>query len=105
MVMRFEDALQYFPEHVLLLASQLPLSFWHCSSAFFAAVSPAKAGTVSANARVTTNIEMKVFMTSPPLDQAGGLEIAAANGGGNQAVLDSPFHRILADSCRLAALR
>ena len=30
--------LQYFPEHVWLLASQLPPSFRHCSSAFFAAV-------------------------------------------------------------------
>ena len=63
-------------------------------------MSPAKAGTVKANARVTANIEMKVFMTAHPLDQAGGLEIAAANGGGNQAVLDSPFHRIPADSRR-----
>ena len=61
-------ALQYFPEHVLFLASQLPPSFWHCSSAFFAAVtSPAKAGTVKASARVRANIEMRVFMTFSPL--------------------------------------
>ena len=52
----------------MLLASQLPPSFWHCSSAFFAAVtSPAKAGTVKASARVRANIEMRVFMTFSPL--------------------------------------
>jgi hypothetical protein len=56
--------LQYFPEHVLVLASQLPPSFWHCSWACFA-VSPAKTG--NASARVTANIDMKVFMTFPPL--------------------------------------
>ena len=55
-------ALQYFPEQDLVLASQLPPSFWHCSWACLS-VSPAKAGTVKASARVTTNTDIKVFMT------------------------------------------
>ena len=44
-------ALQYFPEHVLVLASQLPPAFWQSASAFAAVTSPAKAETVKASPR------------------------------------------------------
>jgi hypothetical protein len=60
------SAPQYFPEQDLVLASQLPPSFWHCSWACLS-VSPAKAGMVKASARVTTNTEIKVFMMFSPL--------------------------------------
>ena len=60
------SAPQYFPEQDLVLASQLPPSFWHCSWACLS-VSPAKAGMVKASARVTANTEIKVFMTFSPL--------------------------------------
>jgi hypothetical protein len=63
---RPRSAPQYFPEQDLVLASQLPPSFWHCSWACLS-VSPAKAGMVKASARVTTNTEIKVFMTFSPL--------------------------------------
>jgi hypothetical protein len=54
---------QYLPEQLLVFASQVPPSFWHCSSVS----PPAKAGTVKASTRISANIDMKVFMTFSPL--------------------------------------
>src|SRR5262245_41921838 len=54
---------QYFPEQYLVLASQVPPSCWHCSLVS----PPAKVGTVKVSARVTANIDTKVFMTLSPL--------------------------------------
>jgi len=56
---------QYFPEQDLVLASQLPPSFWHCSWACLSE-SPAKAGTVKASAGVTPNADMKILMRLSP---------------------------------------
>src|SRR5262249_35733942 len=58
--------LQYFPEQDLVLASQLPPSFWHCCWACLS-VSPAKAGTVKVTARVAVNTDIKVLTTHSPL--------------------------------------
>jgi len=59
------SAPQYFPEQDLVLASQLPPSFWHCSWACLSE-SPAKAGTVKASASVTPNADMKILMRLSP---------------------------------------
>src|SRR5262245_20390302 len=52
---------QYLFEQDLVLASQVPPSFWHCSWACLS-LPPAKAGTVKASTRVTANIDLNTFM-------------------------------------------
>src|SRR5262245_53303478 len=53
---------QYLFEQDLVLASQVPPSFWHCSWACLS-LPPAKAGTVNASASVMANIDLNTFMT------------------------------------------
>ena len=57
----------FLAAQVVVLASHMPPALWHSALLFAAVTSPAKAGPVNASARVTANIEIRVFMTLSPL--------------------------------------